>query len=254
MIIFVIFSTIYYEIVLENVHLKEPFLIQLHHERVVLITSNDEKEIRDALAKADAIFNEIEQFAENLYFSFLFVEVLNIMNMTFFMQQLVQFFVIKKLGRFQNFPTFVQLIDLILFCVSGYTFYWIQTAVMHDLHAPGISLVEFHQRVISNFEDIIGFKFQYLFSLQVFCLILRIAVLLEYNESIGPLLRIVFKMSQDFFNFMCIFFLLIIMFGVVGNLNFMGINHFENFYESMLTVIDFAIGNFDFKFFDNVDD
>ena len=83
---------------------------------------------------------------------------------------------------------------------------------------------------------------------------MRISVLMEFNESIGPLLRIVFKMSQDFMNFMIIFFMLIVMFGVVGNLNFMGIEHFENFYESMLTVIDFAIGNFNFKFFDKVDD
>lgn len=53
----------------------------------------------------------------------------------------------------------MQFIDFILFVCSAYTFYWIQTEVMHDLTYPGIGLKEFHQRIISNFEDILGFKF-----------------------------------------------------------------------------------------------
>lgn len=63
-------------------------------------------------------------------------------------------------------------------------------------------------------------KFQYFFALQIGCLILRLATLLQFSETIGPLMKIVAKMSMDFFSFIVLYAILTIMFATVGNLNY----------------------------------
>jgi hypothetical protein len=76
---------------------------------------------------------------------------------------------------------------------------------------------------------------------------------LQYNESIGPLIKIVGKMQQDFVNFVVLYCLMIVMFGIVGNLNFIyDLPEFEGMFESLLTVIDASLGNYDITIFDRV--
>jgi hypothetical protein len=52
------------------------------------------------------------------------------------------------------------------------------------------------------------------------CLIVRLSIILQFNESIGPLIKIVGKMSMDFLNFFLIYVILVAMFSIVGNINF----------------------------------
>jgi len=83
---------------------------------------------------------------------------------------------------------------------------------------------------------------------------MRIAVFLQYNESIGPLIKIVGKMQQDFFNFVILYSLMTIMFGIVGNINFIyDLTEFEGMFESILTVIDASLGNYDITIFDKIE-
>ena len=82
---------------------------------------------------------------------------------------------------------------------------------------------------------------------------MRIAVFLQYNESIGPLIKIVGKMQQDFLNFVILYCLMTIMFGIVGNINFIyDLTEFEGMFESILTVIDASLGNYDITIFDKI--
>ena len=63
------------------------------------------------------------------------------------------------------------------------------------------------------------------------CLILRVAVNLQFNESIGPLIKIVAKMGLDFFNFFILYCLLTVMFAIVGNMNYiLYLKEFEGFF------------------------
>jgi len=82
------------------------------------------------------------------------------------------------------------------------------------------------------------------------CLILRVAVILQFNESIGPLIKIVGKMSKDFFNFFLLYTILTIMFAIVGNVNFLqDLVEYRTFFDSILTVIDASLGNYSFEIF-----
>lgn len=90
----------------------------------------------------------------------------------------------------------------------------------------------------------IEFKLQYFFSISISCLILRIISLLEYHPDIGPLTQIVSKMTADFSNFCILYFLLVIMFGTVGSLNFeLELEQFSDYFTSLLSVVNISIGN-----------
>ena len=85
---------------------------------------------------------------------------------------------------------------------------------------PPLSDEQLNLRIFSNFAENIEWPFQYLFALNVICLIFRITVMLQFSESIGPLVKIVSKMFDDFINFLVLYFLLAIMFTTIANLNF----------------------------------
>ena len=96
----------------------------------------------------------------------------------------------------------------------------------------------------------IAYKFEYLFSIIITCLVIRVAMVLEYNETIGPLIKIVGKLGTDFLNFFLIYSIITIMFTVVGNVNFMNeLTMFEGFFQSLLTVVDTSLGNYNFEVF-----
>jgi len=80
-------------------------------------------------------------------------------------------------------------------------------------------------------------------------------MMLQYLGSIGPLIKIVGKMQMDFFNFLLLYVMLILMFSIVGNINFIyDLNEFDNFADSILTVVDASLGNFNTAIFLTIDD
>jgi hypothetical protein len=64
------------------------------------------------------------------------------------------------------------------------------------------------------------FKFEYLFSIIIICLIWKLIEVIQFSSSIGPMIKIVQKMFSDFGNFFILYVILIIMFAVIGNANF----------------------------------
>lgn len=103
-------------------------------------------------------------------------------------------------------------------------------------------------RLFDNMRLTLGFKFQYFFSIQISFVILRVALILQFHETIGPILKIVAKMGQDFLNFFMLYVILTLMFGIVGNINFMlHDKHFEDLFHSVLVVLDSQLGNYDFN-------
>ena len=77
------------------------------------------------------------------------------------------------------------------------------------------------------------------------CLIVRLSIILQFNESIGPLIKIVGKMSMDFLNFFLIYVILVAMFSIVGNINFVEeLTSYRTFFDSILTVIDASLGTY----------
>ena len=177
------------------------------------------------------------------------IQGLCVLNFTFVLQHFVTFTYTKRLNRFYEFPTVLHVTDLILAASSAFIVDWfkhnIQNNVFSDLDA-----VEHEYRIMANLEDHIDFRFEYLFSVCITCLILRVAVILQFNESIGPLIKIVGKLAMDICNFSVVYIILIVMFAIVGNMNFLtDVKEFEGLFKSLITVIDASLGNYQFTIF-----
>jgi len=186
-----------------------------------------------------------------LYNMFSMIQLLCFLNLTYLCQHIITFVVTKKLGRFYEFPVIIHLSDTILFICSILIIDWFSKNINANVYTdPTITQEELIMRKLSNFGKNINFPFQYLFAVQITCLILRIAINLQFNESIGPLIKIVGKMVQDFFNFFLLYIIFTFMFAIIGNINFIyDLREYEGFFESILTVVDASLGNFDIAIF-----
>jgi len=79
---------------------------------------------------------------------------------------------------------------------------------------------------------------------------MKVIDIIQFTSEIGPLVKIVGKMVGDFMNFLILYALLVIMFAIVGNINFvLDLKEFHGLFESTLTVLDASIGNYDFELF-----
>ena len=102
-------------------------------------------------------------------------------------------------------------------------------------------------------EDTNSFSFEYLFSIIIACLIWKMIELIQFSSDIGPLVKIVEKMFGDFSNFIVLYAILILMFAIIGNANFVfELSEFKGLFESVLTVLNASIGNYNFGLYDSV--
>ena len=98
--IFISISIVYYEVVIQTIAVKKPALLELtslHHK---LVVSDDEEEILKMLERSREIYWKIEKDAETLYAVFLIIEILCILNLSFFTQNIIEFLFTRIMGRF----------------------------------------------------------------------------------------------------------------------------------------------------------
>lgn len=82
---------------------------------------------------------------------------------------------------------------------------------------------------------------------------MKVIDIIQFTSEIGPLVKIVGKMVGDFMNFLILYTLLVVMFAIVGNINFvLNLKEFHGLFESTLTVLDASIGNYDFALFEQI--
>jgi hypothetical protein len=83
--------------------------------------------------------------------------------------------------------------------------------------------------------------------------IINVMEIIQFQSDIGPLAKIVEKMTEDFSNFMILYVVLILMFAIVGNSTFLfDLKEYEGLFQSCLTVLEASIGNFDFDIYKRV--
>lgn len=179
--------------------------------------------------------------ATDLLRSFEIINWLCVLNTLFFIQHMVTGLYLSLLARFYS-ASIIQFTDACLAGLSAYYVWYFQKFVKsgmeNDALKDGRTLVE-------NMLDAQDFKFGYLFAGILALLVLRLSVALLFNEKIGPLLKILGKMSSDYFSFSAVYGLLVIVFTLFFNLNFMrSESDFESFARSLLTIVDISIGNY----------
>ena len=141
-------------------------------------------------------------------------------------------------------------------CVSIFQIQWIYTNINIGIDGAVDSETVLRQKLIANMtnESTHSFSFEYLFSIMIACLIWKMLEIIQFHADIGPLVKIVEKMFGDFSNFIILYAILVIMFAIIGNANFVfDLTEYKGFFESVLTVLDASIGNYDFGLFEQID-
>lgn len=179
--------------------------------------------------------------ATDLLHSFEIIFWLCVLNTLFLIQHMVTGLYLTLLGRFYS-ASVIQLTDACLTALSVYYIWYYQlymkSGLVDDELLDGPTTVE-------NLLEAQDFKFGYVFAGILALLVLRLSVALLFNEKIGPLLKILGKMSSDYLSFSAIYGLLVIVFTMFFNLNFMRTEgDFEGFARSLLTIVDISIGNY----------
>ena len=104
-VMFVIFSVIEFELVIQVVSVKKPILSSINSIHHKLVLSHDEHEILDYIHQCDELFDNVKNYTDELYSSFLTIEIICTLNLTFLIQDIVNFIFSKVMGRFYQFPT-----------------------------------------------------------------------------------------------------------------------------------------------------
>lgn len=176
-----------------------------------------------------------------------------ILNLMFFISQLMQMIFLRKINRTFNFPTISFFTDFLLFLMSILIIKWIATDILADVSVEGISNTEMQYRILINLTDSREFKFEYFLSGMITCLIWKVLEIVQFSSEIGPLVMIVQKMLGDFVNFVILYTIIVMMFAIVGNINFIfDLKEFDGVFQSCITVIDASIGNYDFELFKTI--
>ena len=132
---FLMFTCIFFQIVIDNVSTKKPYMLQLKEYHHGLVHSDNDTDIEIMLVSSDEIFELLGDSADTLYSAFSIVKVLCVLNLSFFFQDVVIGIVTKRLGRFFEFPTLTHFSDLILFVTSIWVFQWIVTEIDQNVNA-----------------------------------------------------------------------------------------------------------------------
>lgn len=158
-LIFVCFSTYYYEIVIEEYVEISAQMVRINVLRKELMFTNDLHLIAEELKEAEEIYHEAEKWVGLLLGAFNIVVVICYMNITFLLQHITTFIFTFKMNRFYVFPTILHVTDTVFAMSSIYIIQWVKSNIFPDLAEGKVPIEETYQRLFDNMRLTIGFKF-----------------------------------------------------------------------------------------------
>ena len=160
---------------------------------------------------------------------------------------------LNKIGRHYHFPELIHLTDLAIAIFSYVLIEFFMTKMFQDID-PNKS-ENYNNLILSyNIQKNEDFQLNYIFASITVGLVFRCALNLQYFEQIGPLIKILGKVLINFVNFTILYCVLLIMFTILGNFNFMRtVPEYDGFITSLVTTVDASMGNYDFEIFAHQD-
>jgi hypothetical protein len=95
--------------------------------------------------------------------------------------------------------------------------------------------------------------FRYMFSAIIACLIIKIIIAMQFNSTIGPLVKVVQKMAGEFMNFLLFYLILTLMIVMIGNIMFQFYcPTYQTLFTTFVTLTNASLGNFNYSDFDSI--
>jgi hypothetical protein len=146
--------------------------------RLEILMTSDTDLIQANVAESDKIFESLNYNIQNMFESFSIIQWLCYLNLTFLLQHMVTFIFTSKLKRFYQFPTLLHLSDTVLFVCSIIIINWISGTLMLNIYDDmTLDNRVIGMKMMNNLRDNIDFNLQYFFSIQIVCLMLRLAMI-----------------------------------------------------------------------------
>ena len=160
--LFAVLSMILYVVIIELTSKTIPKIVarrailDLMPEEVITEEAISEEAVENPIL--DALTSEITQTLNMVFAAMKILVYMCYMNMMFFIQNFISLIYIKKMGRFFDFPNFVQVCDLALFISSITMVLWFAQNI-NTMVASEMSQAQFELQMLENFEANINFKF-----------------------------------------------------------------------------------------------
>lgn len=250
-VLYVAIQVIFFERCIEESIILRPTVADMRHKIEQIAISNNDTFILVTLEELNEEAQGIRIEATKTYDAFTLIKVFCYINLMYFISQLLQIIFLRKIERTYTFPTVSLFTDLTLFVTSVIAIIWINNSITKNVNIAGITEDEKYFRMLDNIEHNIDFRFEFIFAIIIFCLLYKILDMIQFSSEIGPLVKIVGKMAGDFVNFVVLYVILVVMFGIVGNLNFLLDlpDNYGQLFTSILTVLDASIGNYSFELY-----
>ena len=182
------------------------------------------------------------------------VSVVCAFNLFFLIDHFQQFIFLNKSNRKFNFPDLIHITDTVLAGLSLVLFNFINYDIFMHID-PKNGERGNNLRLSVNLTMNEDFNVEYIFAAITICLTFRCALNLQYFEAIGPLIKILDKMTNNLINFTILYGVLLALFTLIGNFNFMrSLSEFDGLVTSLITTIDASMGKYDSAIFNNLPD
>ena len=135
---------------------------------------------------------EVMGNVDRLYSYFGLIEIISLLDMAFFVEHICTWGFTKKIGRSYSFPQHLHFTDLIMVLCSINVLQKIRNGIYRDINDQQ-SDSDRQKQLITNLILNDDSSFVYFFSISIGCLFIRLASLLQFNDSVGPLIKIVGK-------------------------------------------------------------
>lgn len=83
-VLYVVFSAVYFEIVIQTVQAKSPYLEELNHIHHKIVKQHNITNVQVLLERCDEIYSKVEKDANSLYYAFEIISILSVANLSFF--------------------------------------------------------------------------------------------------------------------------------------------------------------------------
>lgn len=205
----------------------------------------------------DASLNSIY---ENMAQLLLILQVLMLINLMFFITRITKLFILKKIGKTMNLANSATVVDGTMFVLGILSFLWaselrvlLERILQTQLNKP-IDQVSY-AGLLEELQDAVGQDFVfYYFAINFMGLILKCQEFLEYHPEYGPLQKIFGKLETDFKNFTKLYFLIVFMFALIGQILFgFDLKDYENLWLAFVQVLKVSIGVYRFDLYDGLE-
>ena len=165
-----------------------------------------------------------------------------------------------RMTKRRFFFTIADFFDILVFCMVAWVWevyeVYLHSDIKEELFGPEEDSKKEIRFVDNLIYDIVNdiFHLDYLLAAVTAVLWFRANLMLRLTEQFGPLLVMIYRMSQLVVVFLFIYFLGLLTFACVATLTLSSNPNFVNLFEAMRTYIMASLGNFDLYQYDVTDD